>query len=1420
MMVFCLLLSLLSLTTTTTTTTTTSGKRIIFVDADASSGRSSSSPTTTTSKVAFSSQRLSGGDYADGDASKKKKNAKKSESSSTSSSPSSSRIREATFLATFDNFQRDFQQWKEAARLAYENEEEFYEEDPGKKSASSSLSPFTCEFCGPHSLGSFGGCEWTLELSGLRAGEWEAPMEVEVRCETTVGNEEDFTPSAYQYLARIKKGSKKPAQNSKPRTHRVNNGKIAFEELNASPYDFELSPKKYFGVGGKLEIQVDIKAWKEVKDAPDAVPIRAVIHDAPKKAWSLRAVRRFMKPEDWKRDEGNGAHSNAGEKSAVAWILPTDSKETASYLFREALNVKETQQSGVHPRASRISETAPSFSFQKLGPLGTISERKTRRSRNARLREDRAALDGNKGKNADTGDNDDDDDLWLDDDFEDMAPGKKSTFFEDMDIEDLYQSSSHGAKKANTNNHHMTSVVATNLAEPRGNETAIVHHKISIDVDEELPECTDAPVTGDLGPMFLSFAPDSLRAAHRVTVHGCRADQGGIALVAYSSTADRTHDLWLRVVLLHQEDSELDVVVAGEATVPPLEESWSAPMIMRILPWETSKDSGFVKVSKKGSFGSGSKVTRKLKLTIQARQLRPRRVALRLPLDQYGDADTRKAAKAAAERFGTTSNSLIEIPQAERPCAIAWVEVNPWDNAAKLLGAAAGLASSSSGKIVRPTDIALAVDGVLLPHDWHPDATMLYAAALLGVSASLSISPEERRNLNATAAWRWGLGDGDACTVLPNLKRNVEDPAEDAKCEKIYAKLRDLAGNSDSSKEREKLENSKERLRCDVSQVRSYLTKATENGSKLTIGGLSNLPSTDDLVLALVDAREKGGLESAYNFHKDRNSKKDSTSNKNNRQSSSQGYHRNPFFANGGGFAQTLDEQAETAFILNQFVNANFLPSSSETAAELALIVGTTAYVLLVLYLCAGAFRVYNKASSNRAGPNVAHKKNGPGSGHHHHHGVSPQLRVCLRTMAMSPFTAGWMMAKEPAKFLFDSLKPTISFALGTLLLFAEEIVRSIKVFVRDSKAYAKVFGGGTNENNKNGNASGNNKKKHSEKNNINNNNAEVQHANGESSKKVNGKKKQAGNNNNNGNNNGKSPSALLRDESSKNNSPTASSVDPDTPRVKTEWEVEEEERRQREEEEEMRRHAALRMSEKRLLDAAIEKERELARLEREEKEEKARLAKEAKKAEKAAQKALKSKSASNSPLTSPRTATGDAPPGFERLSPRAQANATQQPRPGFTIPPPVPPGLPPSLSPTKKRDSMNNNASKPLPPPLPKSPPPLNQPKKRNGGGAMLITPAMLRQGVDEPPPPPARRFQFGNDISTRPIGSSNNTNKITAPAPPMPPGAQDQDDLVMSMLEGLSDDDEIDDGADPLRSPTNQSIGGGLFGKWSGFF
>ena len=169
------------------------------------------------------------------------------------------------------------------------------------------------------------------------------------------------------------------------------------------------------------------------------------------------------------------------------------------------------------------------------------------------------------------------------------------------------------------------------------------------------------------------------------------------------------------------------------------------------------------------------------------------------------------------------------------------------------------------------------------------------------------------------------------------------------------------------------------------------------------------------------------------------------------------------------------------------------------------------------------------------------------------------------------------------------------------------------------------------------------------------------------------------------------------------------------------------------------------------------------------------------------------------------------------------EANATQQPRPGFTIPPPVPPGLPSTLSPTKKRDSVNNNTTKPTPPPLPKSPPPLNQPMKRNvgnknGGGAKLITPAMLRRGVDVPPQPPARRFQFGDDVHTHLMGTSSNVTQRSS-APPMPPGAQDQNDLVMSMLEGLSDE-ENDDGGEPLHSPTNQSISGGLFGKWSGFF
>jgi len=1353
------------------------------------------------------------------------------------------RVREGTFKCTFEDFENDLRKLKE----------DLVDADAGARTFR--------KFEGV--LGVFAGCEWTIELDGLRLNEWDERILTNVRCEKTtastttndVENDDDdddlFVPQAYQYLARITKVS---AKVEKPRTIRtmnfLKNSLTVLEDLNASPGDIEQYPKKFLTATGQLEIQIDIKAWREVKDAPDAVPVRAVLHVAPKKAWSLRAVRRFMKPEDWKRDESGGAHSNAGEKSAVAWILPTDSRAVASLHFHEAIlnreNKQQDEQQANHNhnnnKKKRIDiETlvlkgkVPSYSFQKLGPLGTVSERKTRRLRNMRLREKQNLnVDANV-----------DDDSWLDDDLED-ATRKSKTFFEELDIEDLYQqttpSSSNNVGERGAWSHHlqMTSVVASDLSEHRGNETGIVSQKISINIDEEMPDCVDAPVTGDLGPLLASFAPDSMRAAHRVTVHGCRADQGGIALVAYSSTADRTHDLWLRVVLQHQENSELDVIVAGEATVPPLEESWSAPMIMRILPWETSKRSGFVKVSKK-SFGS-SRVSRKLALTLQARQLRPRRVALRLPLDQYGDPDIRKAAKAAAERFGTSSGSF-EIPQAERPCALAWVEVNPWDNAAKLLGAAAGLASSSSGKIVRPTDIALAVDGVLLPHDWHPDATMLYAAALLGISTSSS-SSNDRNNLNATAAWRWGLSDGDACTVLPNLKRNEENLTEDGKCEKLYAKIRDAA----NLKEREKLENSNDRLRCDVSQVRAYLIKAYENGSKLSIS-VQNLPSVDDLVVALVEARD-GGAESFYftpqkDVPRSSSNNKDSSggNNGNNRKSSSRGNNRNP-----PPFVQYLNEgysQQEAAFMLNQFVNANFIPSSSETAAELALIVSATAYVLLVIYLCAGAFRVYNKTSSK-----VVHKSNkGPVlNNHNHHHGVSPQLKVCLRHIAMAPVLAGWMMAKEPTIFLYALLKPSLSFVLGTMLLFAEEIMRSIRVFVKQSKARMVFSSKSISKNARKGGSNGSNNIQQSEKNDSDSKHHAQQQQNDGSehaSKKGNCKNKGINGNFAPPTSNNKVQS-LLNDESSKNNSPTAIEASPETPRIVTEWEAEEEERRQQEEEEEMRRHAAARMSEKRLLDEAIEREREEARLEREEKEEKARIVKEAKKLGKQQKNAVVAngkKSNSNSPMTSPRT-TSDAPPGFD---------VHVSPRPGFTIPPPVPPGLPPTLSPTKKRDA------KPLPPPLPKSPPPLNQPMKRTNSlpttnnnatnGTMLLTPAMIQQGAHNnnngtttTTLPPKRRFQFGNDaIVQNPIGSLNVLQQQQPLPPPMPPGRPpaetEQDNLVMSMITGLSDDDEALTSADEfiVHSPrsahrnndasradttTSTGFGVGLFGGWSGFF
>ena len=62
-------------------------------------------------------------------------------------------------------------------------------------------------------------------------------------------------------------------------------------------------------------------------------------------------------------------------------------------------------------------------------------------------------------------------------------------------------------------------------------------------------------------------------------------------------------------------------------------------------------------------------------------------------------------------------------------------------------------------------------------------------------------------------------------------------------------------------------------------------------------------------------------------------------------------------------------------------------------------------------------------------------------------------------------------MVKKPAKFLFDLLDSTISFA-RTLLLLLENVVR-LKYSMRNSKAYARLFPEPNNKN-KNGSSTGN----------------------------------------------------------------------------------------------------------------------------------------------------------------------------------------------------------------------------------------------------------------------------------------------------------------------------------------------------------
>ena len=126
-----------------------------------SSSSSSSSSLSGAGPVAFSSQRLSGAESTSSRAQRKSDDA--------SSSSSASRIREATFLATFENFSDRF------------SAVERRRGGGGRRNKKHS----SCKFCGPHSLGSFGGCDWTFGLNGFRANEWEAPIEVDGRCEAT-----------------------------------------------------------------------------------------------------------------------------------------------------------------------------------------------------------------------------------------------------------------------------------------------------------------------------------------------------------------------------------------------------------------------------------------------------------------------------------------------------------------------------------------------------------------------------------------------------------------------------------------------------------------------------------------------------------------------------------------------------------------------------------------------------------------------------------------------------------------------------------------------------------------------------------------------------------------------------------------------------------------------------------------------------------------------------------------------------------------------------------------------------------------------------------------------------------------------------------------------------------------------------------
>ena len=475
-----------------------------------------------------------------------------------------------------------------------------------------------------------------------------------------------------------------------------------------------------------------------------------------------------------------------------------------------------------------------------------------------------------------------------------------------------------------------------------------------------------------------------------ICIHMCQSESGGVSFIAYSTPLS-VFDLFLRVTLLHRWDQRHNLIVQGSVTVPPSDDSWSAPIVMQVMQSELKLEAGFVRPGGGGTQDNverGNAAMGALRLQVQAAILRPRRVALRLPFEAWSNyvnhrteqqqttAGGGKAGKHKGRQKGkmkTGSSDKFTGPQphlhfrSSSPAGHHWIEVQPWENIHEsLTHHASALASVAAGQEVAPSDLLMINGGILLPGPiWSNTTTSMYSALLHGAN-DFSLEATS----NSSAIWRWEVDDRATVHVLP--RPTVSDWRLSHQCAATMSALR----KPEAAAEGEIVDHSapitaaqvdelapEERLKCEMHDLIWYLHMYKVHGR----GDKQYSDSDGDLswdgMLSLINNDIVGSSGNSQALRDQR------------------------FLAHSGnlGVNDWLELDAGFSHFGSDISGLSFgtevLPSSSETATELLLIATAGVYVTMTGWYCAGAMRRLKGSGHGRGGVALHHRRMMAGGG-------------------------------------------------------------------------------------------------------------------------------------------------------------------------------------------------------------------------------------------------------------------------------------------------------------------------------------------------------------------------------------------------------------------------------------------------------